>query len=307
MDIKALAYGMVDATEPAGWERFGRDVLGMMAAPEQAGVALRMDARAGRILVRPAVADRYAASGWELADRTAYAAAVAELRAADIPVRQGTAEEIRLRHVQDMAWFLDPSGNRHELVWGFVTAPDRFVSPQGVPRFVTGALGLGHVVLPAPHFDETCRFLSERMGFGLSDILVHHAQGPAGPIAQRIHFLHCGNGRHHSLALFEGEAPAGCVHLMVEVESIDELGRAYDRMLRHGVRQMATLGRHANDEMISFYMASPAGFAIEYGFGGRVVDWEGHVAWESGAVSLWGHDFSIGFGQPAARPADLAA
>ena len=37
-------------------------------------------------------------------------------------------------------------------------------------------------------------------------------------------------------------------------------------------------------------------FAIEYGFGGRTIDWDRHTVFESTSVSLWGHDFSVGFG-----------
>jgi hypothetical protein len=40
----------------------------------------------------------------------------------------------------------------------------------------------------------------------------------------------------------------------------------------------------------------PGGFAIEYGFGGRTIDWDHHTVFESTSVSLWGHDFSVGFG-----------
>ncbi|ARS28900.1 VOC family protein [Sphingomonas sp. KC8] len=307
MKIRALSYVVIDAVDPTAWGRYGEDVLGMMAMPIGLNLALKMDARAGRILVQRATANRYAASGWELADHAAFTAALADLAAAGVDVAPGTPTEIAFRHVQDMAWFRDPSGNRHEITWGYVSDFQRFQSPQGVSRFITDDLGLGHMVLPAPRFDETCAFLANVMGFGLSDILVHRTDGPDGPTAQRIHFLHCGNGRHHSLALFEGEVPSGCVHLMVEVDSMDEVGRAQDRMLRHGVRPMATLGRHVNDEVTSFYMASPGGFAIEYGYGGRVIDWNEHIVFESAAVSLWGHDFSIGFGQPAARDASLAA
>jgi 3,4-dihydroxy-9,10-secoandrosta-1,3,5(10)-triene-9,17-dione 4,5-dioxygenase len=119
--------------------------------------------------------------------------------------------------------------------------------------------------------------------------------------------LHCANGRHHSLALFEGEVPSGCVHLMVEVASIDEVGHAYDRALASGARLMATMGRHTNDRMISFYVETPGGFALEYGCGGRVMDWDRHTVFECTSTSLWGHDFSIGFGaDEQAKLADAA-
>ena len=67
-------------------------------------------------------------------------------------------------------------------------------------------------------------------------------------------------------------------------------------MLKSGARMMATLGKHTNDRMTSFYVATPGGFALEYGFGGLQLDWAKHSEFEFTEVSLWGHDFSVGFG-----------
>jgi len=293
VQIRGLAYVVVETTDIAAWRNVGENVLGMSVLETAGGLALKMDERAQRILALRGNANRYLATGWEVGGQGDFDRALEQLARSDIQFHIGTSAEAASRKVRQLVWFLDPSGNRQELVWGFKSDFSRFVSPQGVGRFVTGALGMGHTVLPAPSFDETYAFYKEILGFGLADILVHN---PAGGPGQRIYFLHCGNGRHHSLALFEGEVPAGCVHLMVEVESMDEIGRAYDRMLRHGAKLMCTLGRHVNDEMISFYFATPSGFAMEFGYGGRVIDWENHVAFESTAVSLWGHDFSVGFG-----------
>jgi 3,4-dihydroxy-9,10-secoandrosta-1,3,5(10)-triene-9,17-dione 4,5-dioxygenase len=163
----------------------------------------------------------------------------------------------------------------------------------GVPRFVTGDAGMGHTVLPAPNFEPTMRFFREVMGFGLSDLMNFQPAGPQGPTLP-IHFMHCGNARHHSLALAAFPMESGCVHIMVEVEDMPEVGRALDRVAAHGVKLSATLGQHTNDRMTSFYMRSPSNFDIEYGYGGAMVDWERHVTHEFTKVSLWGHDFSIG-------------
>lgn len=295
MEVAALGYVIVDATDPARWEGFASDIMGLSVHPETGGLALRMDDRAGRIFVQKAPRDRFSACGWELRSEQQFAQALSRLEAHDIAYTRASREELRLRQVFDMVWFRDPSGNRHELYYGYISAFDTFASPAGVSGFVTGELGLGHAVLPAPRITQTRQFLSESLGLGLSDVLIHRPMGPGGP-EQRIDFLHCANGRHHSLALFEGEVPSGCVHLMVEVASLDDVGRAYDRMLASGTRLMATLGKHANDHMTSFYFASPGGFAIEYGFGGRTLDWSKHTVFESTSVSLWGHDFSVGFG-----------
>jgi 3,4-dihydroxy-9,10-secoandrosta-1,3,5(10)-triene-9,17-dione 4,5-dioxygenase len=50
--------------------------------------------------------------------------------------------------------------------------------------------------------------------------------------------------------------------------------------------------------MVSFYMKSPSGFDVEFGFGGVRLD-PGNVSTsEITSVSDWGHDFSIGFRDP---------
>ncbi len=50
--------------------------------------------------------------------------------------------------------------------------------------------------------------------------------------------------------------------------SLDDVGRAMDRCARNKAPLVSTLGRHANDEMVSFYVRTPSGFDIEYGTGG---------------------------------------
>src|SRR6266849_2635296 len=230
IDIKGLAYVVAEASDPARWKDFGGNVLGMMPSDaDDGGVYLKMDDRPFRICVQRGAIDRYVASGRELAHQAAFENALGELERAGVEVKRASEAERAWRKVQQMAWFLDPSGNRHELVWGPKGDFSRFVSPQGVSAFVTQDMGMGHTVLPAPKFDETWNFFRDVMGFGLSDIFrLRFTPDPSEP-EKRIYFLHCANRRHHSLALFEAPMPTGCVHLMVEVETVDEVGRAYDR------------------------------------------------------------------------------
>jgi 3,4-dihydroxy-9,10-secoandrosta-1,3,5(10)-triene-9,17-dione 4,5-dioxygenase len=295
MDVRGLAYVVVDAVDPHQWISFGENVLGMQAfkSPD-GGVRLKMDERAARYYVRPARSDRYAISGWEVADEAAFDAAKSDLQRAGINFTQGDRDLAIARNVIDLIAFKDPSGNNHELSWGHRSDYQRMISPAGVAGFVTGDQGMGHTVLPAPNFDETWRFFRDVMGFGMADLMVHRPGGETGP-AMRINFTHCNNPRHHSLALFEGEVASGCVHVMIEYQDMDEVGRAMDRAAKHKAKLMASLGRHINDGVVSFYVQSPAGFAFEIGYGGRRIDWADHIAFESTAASLWGHDFSIGF------------
>ncbi|AYG47510.1 biphenyl 2,3-dioxygenase [Pseudomonas sp. Leaf58] len=293
IDIRGLSYFVSQIENLGQWQRYAEDVLGMQvqAAPG-GGLYVKMDERPYRMLVVEGDSPRYLASGWELPSEQAFKQALQHLERCGVAWQAGSAEAIEQRGVQALVTLTDPSGNAHELSWGHRSDCQPFVSPQGVPRFVTGDMGLGHTVLPAPNFDATLAFAKDVLGFGLSDIFNFRPDPSAPPV--RIHFLHCANARHHSLALAEYPVPSGCVHVMVEVDSMTEVGRAHDRMQAHGAQLSATLGQHLNDGMTSFYMKTPSGFDLEYGYGGLQVDWAEHSAFEFTRVSIWGHDFSVG-------------
>ena len=79
-----------------------------------------------------------------------------------------------------------------------------------------------------------------------------------------------------------------CVHIMVEVDKLDDVGRALERVRKHKAPLSATLGRHMNDQMVSFYVKSPGGFDVEYGCEGLQVDDAQWVARESHRGQLLG-------------------
>lgn len=293
--IQALAYVVVESTDVAKWQQFGEQMLGMSSAPAPAGdLYLKMDERDFRIAVVKGKEDRYQASGWEVSDQRAFDDAVAAIGKSGIEVRAGDEALRKARSMKDVALFTDPSGNRHELVYGYTGATTPFKSPIGVSGFKTGKQGSGHTVLPAAQdFDATLKFFREVLGFGLSDIF-NFKPTPEAP-NMRIYFLHAASGRHHSLALAEMPNPAGCVHIMVEVNSMTDVGLAHDRLQKQNVKLMATLGQHENDKMTSFYLMTPGNFAIEYGWGGIDVDPATWKTTETKQVSIWGHDFSVGF------------
>jgi 3,4-dihydroxy-9,10-secoandrosta-1,3,5(10)-triene-9,17-dione 4,5-dioxygenase len=156
-------------------------------------------------------------------------------------------------------------------------------------------MGMGHVVLPVPPGSSAAfDFYTEVLGFRLRDSMRMPAEffgGAAGDPPVWFRFLGC-NARHHSLALAPLPAEAGLVHLMIETASLDDVGQALDRCARRGAPVSGTLGRHANDLMVSFYVRTPGGFDIEYGTDGRLVDDATWISRETTAVSLWGHNFA---------------
>jgi 3,4-dihydroxy-9,10-secoandrosta-1,3,5(10)-triene-9,17-dione 4,5-dioxygenase len=292
--ISALGYVVAESTDVAKWKHFGEQVLGMSSAPAaNGGLYLKMDEREFRIAVVPGHADRYLASGWDVESERAFDHAVIEMKKAGVEVVEASAQVKGERKAQKLVTFSDPSGNRHELRFGDTGKQTPFKSPIGVKGFKTGAQGAGHTVLPSLQFDASLTFFRETLGFGLSDIF-NFKPGPDAP-NMRIYFLHASSGRHHSLALAEMPHPAGCVHMMVEVNDKADVDAAEARREKHGVKLMATMGQHENDKMTSFYMLTPGNFAIEYGWGGISVDPATWKTTETKQVSIWGHDFSVGF------------
>ncbi len=213
-----------------------------------------------------------------------------------MPYKEATAAQLADRRVDEMITFADPSGNRLEVFHGAALEHRRVVSPYG-HTFVTGEQGLGHVVLSTRDDAEALHFYRDVLGFTLRDSMRLPPQlvgRPADGPPAWLRFFGC-NPRHHSLAFLPMPTPSGIVHLMMEVGGSDDVGLCLDRALRRKVPMSATLGRHVNDKMLSFYMKTPGGFDIEFGCEGmQVEDDHSWIARESTAVSLWGHDFSIG-------------
>jgi len=290
MSINQLAYVVVESTDIEQWRFFGAQIIGLAQQDAADGALyLKADERRYRLLVVPGERDGLYSSGWETVSEQHFQAVRKTVKDAGVEIIESSVQERELRCVTGLFSFMDPSGNRQEVSWGPISDFAQFVSPVGVERFVTDSMGMGHVVLPSMNFDASLAFWRDVCGFGLSDIL--HA--PLSPdFTARIYFMHC-NPRQHSLALAEMPQPSGCVHIMLEVPGLDDVGRALERIAEHKVPMAATLGRHVNDNMVSFYVWTPGGFALEFGCDGMVKDWEKeHLVFETTRGSHWGHHWS---------------
>lgn len=302
MDIRALGYVTIESTDLARWEHFACQVLGLMRAPgmpADGNLYLKMDEYPYRFRIVPGAQDRFVTPGWELPGRDAFQQALAELDAAGIPFERGNTEAAAQRRVREFVAFTAPGGLLCELYYGMQLDYAPLVSPAGVKQFVTGYhgdMGLGHIAVATPDLAASYAFFTGVMGFGPVDYMhFQFSPDPEDP-GQGLHFLHCNNPRHHSLALFQDHNPhsGNLVHLMVEVEDLDTLGFMMDRVRKHDVRIVTDFGRHTNDRMVSIYVESPAGFALEYGFGGVQLDWSQYTPTESAVPSVWGHRWNQG-------------
>ncbi|QIX26524.1 2,3-dihydroxybiphenyl 1,2-dioxygenase [Nocardioides sp. JQ2195] len=299
-DLRALGYLKVQSTDVDRWRELAVGALGFAegTGPVDGGLYLRMDERSSRLIVLPGETDQVLAVGWEVRDQFALAAVGRAVEAAGVAVKVLTAADCTERNVEQAITFDDPAGIPVEVFFGPVLDHSPVLTGFG-QKFVTGAMGLGHVVLPTTEMEETVAFYTEVLGFlprGAMKV------GPAAPdgTSARIRFMGI-NQRHHSLAVCpapHGGAP-GLIHLMVEVDSLDAVGRALDNVNREGFPLSSTLGRHTNDKMVSFYVRAPGGWDVEYGCEGMLVDESSYTSEEITADSYWGHEWNSG-GEPLA-------
>jgi biphenyl-2,3-diol 1,2-dioxygenase len=283
-----LGYLLLGAADPGRVDAIFTQVLGLLPTPIGGGrVAYRMDDWDRRFIVEPG-ADGLHALGLVARDPGQYLALRARLQAHGLPVKPGSPQECQLRGVQEFVSFTDPAGNPVELATGaFKARTTAYASPLVPGGFLTGAMGLGHVVLITDDRAGTADFYQQALGFEISD--TSEEDTPDGP--SRATFMHC-NRRHHTVAVVQrpprATARRTLGHFMIQANEFDAVGMAYDRAVDAGLPIFRSLGRHPNDRMFSFYARTEAGFDIEFGAGAVEVgeDWQ---VLHYQQISAWGH------------------
>ncbi len=290
--VFGLGYVRVFEADLASWQQFAEGVLGMTGQRDgDSRLLVRMDDWVGRFIVEegrasfaqgPGSVVPNVAIGWECTSEEAWASARRAIGDAGVPTEDGNGPTAWCRD-----WFActDPSGFRCEFFYGGKRDPaTQFVSPRGV-TFVTGDQGMGHVLLFASACAKSLDFYSHVLGYQ-----VREAKSAGDGTLQAV-FL-SPNQREHSLALLARDEPSRLGHVLIEVSDFDAVGRAMDRCLDGLAPMTVSLGRHWNDQMVSFYLRTPSGFDIEYGFGGRTVaagQWSRGESGGTGLMSTWGH------------------
>lgn len=280
--LKSLGYIGVRSDKLADWSELATKLLGMQAVDQARNLrTFRMDDRKQRYIVTNDGADGLGFMGWEVESQDDVGALAARLEGAGISVSHGARSLAEQRRVTDLITFSDPCGNRLEAFWKPEVADTLFVPGRAISGFVTGPLGMGHIVMNVTNVDLLLPFYRDVLGFGISD----YSHKP-----YKLYFFHI-NGRHHSFAMAETGRQT-MHHFMVELGSLDDVGQGYDLAQMRGEDSIAyTLGRHTNDFMTSFYTRTPSDFFIEYGWGGRIIDpasWKPHETFDG--PSFWGHE-----------------
>ncbi len=294
--VTQLGYLGLTVSKLDEWEKFATGVLGLQLAGKTADGALllRMDEYHHRFIVSAGADDDLAFAGWEVPDQPALAALASQIKAAGTEVQAGSVEEADRRGVAELIKFADPSGTPMEAYYGpLISFENPFRSPRAISGFDTGTMGLGHIVLRVDDAQRSLGFYRDVLGMRISDFIDLKMRRGRPTDNLRLTFMHC-NPRHHSLAFGVIPVQKRLLHFMLQVKSIDDVGSTYYAAQDAGAEISASLGRHTNDHMVSFYMRTPAGFEVEYGYGARTIDDNIWKVERHEAPSIWGHRGLVG-------------
>jgi 2,3-dihydroxybiphenyl 1,2-dioxygenase len=286
--VSELGYLGIGVSDLKAWQDVATSIFGMQVVPgdDRTTSYLRLDALHHRLELCANSGNDLQFAGWEVPDAKTMDSIAGQLQDGGVRVAVGTRDEADQRRVIGLIKCVDPAGVPTEIFYGRPINPIPSHPTRPTSGFKTEREGLGHMVVHVPDLDASVRFYRDLLGFRMTDFT--DVQTPRGTL--RLAFLHC-NARHHSIAFIEAPgAPKRLHHIMFEGNSLADVGTGRDLCLVHGVPIAVDLGCHMNDRMVSFYLGSPSGFALEYGWGGRTIDdatWR--VEHYASVDSIWGH------------------
>lgn len=286
--VLQMGYMGVEASDLDAWEHFAVDLLGLQLGHKEPGrsLAFRMDERVQRLIVEQGPADDIAFFGFECESEAKLNALVEHLRQSGDSIEEASPEQAARRCVDRLFITRDPEGTQVEFYIAPAVTDEPFRSKVLRSSFVTGEQGVGHCfMLAGENVQRTLDYYIGLLGFKLTDNIRQELRPGLYFDAK---FLHC-NNRHHTIGVAAMPSPKRAHHIMFQVESMDDVGYAYDRCLDGNASIEMTPGMHPNDRMYSFYVNTPSGFAVEFGWGGLEIDKETWSAKSFDCLSNWGH------------------
>jgi 2,3-dihydroxybiphenyl 1,2-dioxygenase len=284
----SMGYAVVETSQIEKWQTFLRDGIGIEVTPHSDTLRCRLDDHQCRLLIKSGKAENVVALGLEMADEDALQIVLQRLKSFRITAVERTGPEAHQRGVKRFWSFKGPKGLTVECYANPVKATS---APKMVCQgFVTGDQGFGHIAMVTKRPDEVFAFWRDIFDIRHTDDVQEYRSGAKIDL-QFLRF----NRRHHSIALASTpKIPLDPIrtsiqHLEVQMVEMDEVSKAYERCKSLGFHISMSVGQHANDRAVSFYVRTPSGFDIECGWNPLTVqeeDWKGQI-WDTS--SIWGH------------------
>ncbi len=281
--ITELGYVRFGVSKLAEWREFATALIGLQVGDdsEPGRLYLRSDIWHHRIILEEDGSDDLLGAGLRVAGPEEFRAMQNRLSEHDVHFAVADAATALNRRVLELLTLVDPAGNPLEIFHGPRVDTHRPFHPgRGMyGKFVTADGGVGHMILRCDDFAKTYEFYKLLGMRGSIEYRIPMLDGKTLDLM----FMHC-NSRDHTFA-FGLPSKTRVNHLMLEVDNLDDVFLSYE-LIKQKYPIAIGLGKHANDEMFSFYCISPSGFQVEIGYGGapskhqsayHVVDTYGHA------------------------------
>lgn len=244
-DIRYVRLGTANLDDA---RRYATDILGLEVAREANGaVYFKSDSR-DHTLCYYEGNPRETTSAFEVCTRDELESAAVLLETNEFHVEHASRSDCEVRYVDDFIRFKDPSGNIIELV-----LKPHASGPRYFPSRDAGVTGFSHIGLRTLDARRDEAFWTKIANAKVSDWI-----GDA-PLL-RIDDV------HHKIALFPSKYP-GVQHINHQVESVDDVMRAYYFLLDRGIKILFGPGRHPTSGAVFLYFQGPDGMTYEYSTG----------------------------------------
>jgi 2,3-dihydroxy-p-cumate/2,3-dihydroxybenzoate 3,4-dioxygenase len=272
-DIRYVRLGTADL-EAA--RLYAGSILGLELVRQDAGqLYFRSDHR-DHTLVYFEGASEDQSVGFELSDTAQLETVASHLDQANVKVNLLKAGQLEQRRVNAGIQFIDPSGNQIDLIVRPHHSGRRYF-----PSRDAGITGFSHIGLCTtdPLRDEA--FWTNVLGAKVSDRI-----GDAALL--RIDEV------HHRIALFPSNHH-GVQHINHQVESIDDVMRAWYQLKQMGVKIVFGPGRHPTSGAVFLYFEGPNGMIFEYSTGVKHISAQEEINYsprqfprENASFCMWG-------------------
>ncbi|RSZ30870.1 oxidoreductase [Variovorax beijingensis] len=258
LDIRYVRLGTRDSGQA---NRFAREVLGLEQVRQESGATyFRSDSRDHTLVYFEGDPSDHTL-GFELRTADELDQAAAELSNSGVEVRAGTPDECEQRHVGAFVHFKDPTGNKIDLVVNPHHSGRRYF-----PSRDAGITGFSHVGLCTTDAARDERFWTQMLSARVSDRI-----GEAALL--RIDEV------HHKVALFPTTRP-GIQHVNHQVESVDDIMRAWYMLKKADVPIAFGPGRHPTSGAMFLYFRGPDDMIFEYSSGVRLIRAEDEATYQ---------------------------
>lgn len=276
-----LSYIVIEAKNLDQWKEFAQCLGLHVDTSSEGALNLRTNEKVYSLKVVQGDEDDVVALGWEFQHQQDLQDYVAGLQAKNYIAIENSNLAAE-RHVERLFALADLNNISHEFIYKLADTDTALAA--NTTEFMTEN-GIGHALVCAQSKADSLKFYQD-LGLGITDTILEEVM--PGMVIDAT-FMHV-NGRHHSFAF--APMPPGSKkvhHIMLECLSIDDVGRAYENCIQHKDNIVLDFGKHPNDEVFSFYVNTPSGFAIEIGSGGKKINFENWIPESFEKLSAWGH------------------